>query len=51
MQHRQLSGLFLGGIGDVPPLAHHHGVAAGRILGVEPQVLAAGGVQSELFVL
>ena len=51
MEHRQLGGLLPGAVGDVPAPAHHHGVAAGGVLGVEPQVPAPGGVQGQPLVL
>ena len=36
---------------DVLTVAHNHHMAAGSFLHMEPQVLAAGGVQGELVVL
>ena len=46
----QLGGLLLGGVRDVLTVAHNHHMAAGSFLHMEPQVLAAGGVQGELVV-
>ena len=51
MQDGQLGGLLLRRVGDVLSAAHNDAVAAGRLLDVEPQVLAAGGVQGQLVVL
>ena len=51
MEHRQLGGLLPGAVGDVFAVAHHHRVAAGSVLGMEPQVLAPGGVEGQTLVL
>ena len=51
MQHGQFGGFLPGRVRDIAPLAHDDGVAAGGFLHMEPQVLAAGGVQRELVVL
>ena len=51
MQDGQLGGLLFGRVGDVLSAAHNDAVAAGCLLDVEPQVLAAGGVQGQLIVL
>ena len=51
MQHSQLGSLLSGRVGDVLSPAHDNAVAAGRLLHMEPQILAARGVQRQLIVL
>ena len=51
MQDGQLGGLLLRRVGDVLAAAHDDAVAAGGLLHMEPQVLAAGRVQGQLVVL
>ena len=51
MDDCQLRRLLLGGVRDVLTVAHNHHMAAGSFLHMEPQVLAAGGVQGKLVVL
>ena len=51
MQHGQLGSLLSGRVGDVLSPAHDNAVAAGSLLHMEPQILAARGVQRQLIVL
>ena len=51
MQHGQLGSLLPGRVRDVLPPAHDNAVAAGRLLHMEPQILAACGVQRQFIVL
>lgn len=51
VEGRQLGGLLHGGLRGLPALGDQHRVGAGDVLGVEPDVVVVGGLQSELVVL
>lgn len=51
MDHCQFRSLLTGGVRDILAPAHHHHMAAGGFLHMEPEVFAPGGVQGKAVVL